>query len=102
MSLKLRLKHSFATLNNDEYCNSNLICEQFGCSSRLMLIIIEWRLRHEFLKQICFGLNTPEADKRLVISIVSARYEHVQFVKVIRNADADTGVRAVVETSVVA
>ena len=52
----------------------------------------------EFLKQICFGLNTPYADKALLINIVSKNYRNVHFLKMIRDLDADTGVCPVVET----
>lgn len=56
----------------------------------------------EFLKQVCFGLNTPDVDKRLITSIVSANYENVQFAKMTRHSNTDTGVRAVVEFDPVA
>lgn len=56
----------------------------------------------EFLRQVCFGLNTPDADKRLIIRIVSNCYENVQFVKMIPDSDADTGVCPVVETTPIA
>ena len=52
----------------------------------------------QFLKQVIFGLNTPDADKRLLIKIVSTCYENVQFFKMIPDSDADTGVCPVVET----
>lgn len=55
-------------------------------------------VRREFLKQVCFGLNTPDADRQTLIKIISTSYENVQIVKMIPNSDADTGVSPVVET----
>jgi len=55
-------------------------------------------LPRDFLKQVCFGLNTPDDDKRLIIHIVSTCYENVEFVKMIRDSEADTGVCPVIET----
>lgn len=55
-------------------------------------------LPREFLKQVCFGLNAPAADKRLIMNIVSTCYEHVQFAKMIRASEADTGICPVNES----
>lgn len=52
----------------------------------------------EFLKTVCFGLNTSDADKQTLIKIIFTSYENVQIVKMIPDSDADTGVCPVVET----
>ncbi len=49
----------------------------------------------ECLKGICFGLETPEADKRLVRGVASPHYKALEYAQIVRNPDADTGLRAI-------
>ena len=55
----------------------------------------------EFLKQICFGLETSDDDKRKMRRIVSSSYESpVHFARMIRDPDSDMGLLAIDETFV--
>ena len=48
------------------------------------------KIEKEFLKQICFGLNTPDEDKKLIIKIVSDSNYQVTFCEAI-HGESDFG-----------
>ena len=54
----------------------------------------EFSIPNEFLKQVCFGLNTTDSDRRLIRKIIDSTGYTVDYCKIVRK-ESDFGIMAV-------
>lgn len=55
----------------------------------------EVQIVQSYLKRVCFGLNTPDDDIKLIKKIISVNYNSVGYAKMARKKDSDFGIVSV-------